>query len=123
MSKQTIQMTDAQGNSLFPVSAECGNGWIRFADGTQIVTGKANVETSGEATGAAYGFFGIGSVSFVKEFAQGSEPVVITNVLENSAWWNSSAFDITAQGFKMSVGGDNKNITREVCYIAIGRWK
>ena len=97
-----------------------GINWVKFIDGTMIQYAKSQVTTTYNATKNPYAYGGDLVINFPILFT--SSPCITTAVSEGAAWWNSNANNPQVNTFVLSLAGD-QTATRDVFWIAIGRWK
>jgi hypothetical protein len=89
-----------------------------MADGSITQYGKTNVTTS-YSNASISDYFGFLVVTFPIPFT--SEPKVMTNVVSNAGFWNSSAQVITTTKMELTLSGDTNNTTVPIQWVAIGR--
>lgn len=114
-----VQMSDGDGN-VYPVSNASGTNYCKMPDGTLIQWGVKSVTTVAVSGGSFQYSSNAEWVTF--PIAYTTAPFVATNIKEASAYWSSSASAINATNFRVSAGG-NMAVTKDVYWVAIGRWK
>lgn len=127
MSKKAFQMTDKQGNDVFPIGAEVGsnaNGnYIKFADGTMIQFGSTSISLNNDMSAWGSIFYKRTACTFPTDFVNDSYQVVLSS--RNASGW------VGAVGIVKGVGSFEYEFYRAtqridtvyLGYIAIGRWR
>ena len=101
------------------VTNNSGSDYCKMPDGTLIQWGRVSVTTG--STKADLGYNGYSIVSFPIDF--NSIPVVLCSPEENAGYWNASATYISKTLFAAYIAGNQQNTSKNVMWVAIGRWK
>lgn len=100
---------------------EEGTGYLKFGNGTLVQFGSVNVTTTSSTPTGSFPYRGVSWVNFKLPFI--ATPFVFTNIEEDSAYWNSTANYSNANTTNIYIAGDGNNATKQVSWVAIGRWK
>ena len=98
---------------------ESSTNYCKMPDGTLIQWGKVSITTGTAAV--PFGYRGVAAVTFAMTFV--SLPAVITSPEDDGGYWNSGSNTITNTSFTASMAGNLQSVTKNVDWIAIGRWK
>lgn len=123
MATKSIRLSDGT-DTLLPESAQSGNGYQKFADGTLICWGtKQESNVAFNSWGSLYVGTMSDTVTFPIEFAA-NPSVIVSAAISGTSFFPITAASNTTGIYTLQVAKTN-NTTSTIIFqwVAIGRWK